>query len=255
MKRPPIHVVPGLFLRYEPIGEAVPLLIDVSSSGREYPEEFRSALPFTRVHAAADLYVEDLWAGAPGVGATLLYCSYPRAWVDVDRPETEIGPDGELTARESEERLSRYYRPYHSELKRLADDLHHRFGVLRHVSCRSMSDAGGSDDSQAGRHADFCVGDLGGTSASSAAVDLMVETLKGYGYSVALNDPCPGGELVRRIAQPAKGIHSIALAVNRRLFIEAQTSRPTEDFPKVRNDLDRLLRVLAKEMVKLARRA
>jgi hypothetical protein len=37
-----IHAAPGLFLSYEPKIEAVPLLVDVSRSGREYPKEYRS---------------------------------------------------------------------------------------------------------------------------------------------------------------------------------------------------------------------
>ena len=60
-----IHAAPGLFLRYEPLATAVPLLVDVSRSGREYPKEYRSPLPFTTVHDNVSMYVEDLWAGAP----------------------------------------------------------------------------------------------------------------------------------------------------------------------------------------------
>ena len=88
-----IHAAPGLFLRYEPVGEAVPLLVDVSRSGREYPKEYRSPLPFTTVHDNVSMYVENLWAGAPGVGATLLYCSFPNTWVDVNRSELDMDPD------------------------------------------------------------------------------------------------------------------------------------------------------------------
>jgi len=39
-------------------------------------------LPFTTVHDNVSLYVEDLWAGAPGAGATLIYCSFPNTWIE-----------------------------------------------------------------------------------------------------------------------------------------------------------------------------
>src|SRR5688500_9671095 len=159
----------GMNHRYEHVKEPVPLLVDVSRSGREYPNEYRSPLPFTTVHDNVSMYVEDLWAGAPQVGATLLYCTFPNTWVDVNRSELDMDPaivDGEwpvrleptartleglgliktkarygepfqerkLTVAEIQQRLDRYYRPYHAELKRIADDLHARFGRLTQIS-------------------------------------------------------------------------------------------------------------------------
>jgi N-formylglutamate deformylase len=87
-----IYAAPGLYLRHEPLAKAVPLLVDVSRSGREYPREYRSPLPFTTVHDNVSMYVEDLWAGAPEVGATLLYCSFPNTWIDVNRNELDMDP-------------------------------------------------------------------------------------------------------------------------------------------------------------------
>ena len=197
-----IHAAPGLFLRYEPRVEAVPLLVDVSRSGREYPKEYRSPLPFTTVHDNVSMYVEDIWAGAPYAGATMLYCSFPNTWIDVNRSELDMDPaviDGKWpvelkpTARtleglgliktkarfgepfqerklavwEVEERLNKYYRPYHAELKRIADELYNRFGVLRQISCHCMSSVGAPTHPDAGKpRADFCVSDIKGTTAS-----------------------------------------------------------------------------------------
>ena len=284
-----IHAAPGLFLRYEPVGEPVPLFVDVSRSGREYPKQYRSPLPFTTVHDNVSMYVEDLWAGAPGVGATLLHCSFPNTWIDVNRSELDMDPDvvdgkwpvelkptartkeglgliktkaryGEpfqerrLTVPEIEERLVRYYRPYHLELKRIADDLHHRFGVLRHISCHCMSAVGAPTHPDAGKpRADFCVSDLKGETATPAAMELIVETLKSYGYSVSVNEPYIGNELIRRIGDPARRIDSIQVEINKKLFMDTQTFRATDGLTKVRVDLDRLLRTVAKEMVRLAR--
>ena len=86
------HIEPGLYLRYEPTTATVPLIVDVSRSGREYPREYRSPLPFTTVHDNVSMYVEDLYAGAPQAGATLLYCMFPNTWVDVNRDELDMDP-------------------------------------------------------------------------------------------------------------------------------------------------------------------
>lgn len=276
-----VHAAPGLFLRYEPAARPVPLLVDVSRSGREYPKEYRSPLPFTTVHDNVSMYVEDLWAGAPQVGATLLYCSFPNTWIDVNRNELDMDPDlvdgewpvklaptertleglgliktkaryGEpfqerrLTVAEIQERLDRYYRPYHAELKRIADDLHARFGVLRQISCHCMSAVGAPTHPDAGKpRADFCVSDLKGRTASKASMELVVETLRSCGYSVSVNAPYTGNELIRRIADPARGIDSIQVEINKKLFMDTKTFRATEGLPKVRADLDKLLAVLA----------
>lgn len=278
---PAIHVEPGLFLRYEPTGQPRPLLVDVSRSGREYPKEYRSPLPFTTVHDNVSMYVEDLWAGAPAAGATLLYCSFPNTWIDVNRSELDMDPaivDGEwpvkleptartleglgliktkarygepfqerkLTVAEIQERFDRYYRPYHAELKRIADDLHGRFGVLRQISCHCMSAVGAPTHPDAGKsRADFCVSDLKGRTASKGAMELVVETLRSYSYSVSVNDPYIGNELIRLIGDPARGIDSIQVEINKKLFMDTKTFRATDGLKKVRADLDRLLAVLA----------
>src|SRR5687767_5533889 len=223
-----IHAAPGLFLRYEPLGEAVPLVIDVSRSGREYPKEYRSPLPFTTVHDNVSMYVEDLWAGAPAAGATLLYCCFPNTWIDVNRSELDMDPaivDGpwpvkleptartleglgliktkarygepfqerKLTVAEIEERRDRYYRPYLAELARIAAAMHARFGRLLQISCHCMSAVGAPTHPDAGKpRADFCVSDLKGKTASKPALNLVVDALRNYGYTVSINDPYVG---------------------------------------------------------------
>jgi N-formylglutamate deformylase len=277
-----IHAEPGLFLRYEPDGASAPLLVDVSRSGREYPKHYRSPLPFTTVHDNVSMYVEDLWAGTTGAGGTLLYCSFPNTWIDVNRNELDMDPalvDGawpvalkptqrtleglgliktkarygepfqerKLTVAEIEERLDRYYRPYHAELKRTADDLYARFGRLTQISCHCMSAVGAPTHPDAGKsRADFCVSDLKGKTASKEAMARVVDTLKSLGYSVSVNDPYVGNELIRRVGDPARGVNSIQVEINKKLFMDTKTFRATEGLVKVRADLDHLLAVLAK---------
>lgn len=285
-----IHVQPGLFLRYEPTAAAVPLIVDVSRSGREYPPEFRTPLPFTTVHDNVSMYVDDLWSGAPARGATLLYCCFPNTWIDVNRAEADMDPavvDGAwpqplapsartleglgliksksrygepfqeraLAVAEIEERLERYYRPYHAELDRLVAQLHARFGVLRQISCHCMSAVGAPTHPDAGKaRADFCVSDLRGRTASGESVALVVDTLKSCGYSVAVNDPYIGNELIARHGDPARGIDSIQVEINKKLFMDVKTFRRNAGFADLKRDLDRLLAVVAADSARRARR-
>lgn len=280
-----IHAEPGLYLRHEPATDPVPLVVDVSRSGREYPPHYRTPLPFTTVHDNVSMYVEELWAGAPAVGGTLLYCTFPNTWIDVNRSESDMDPalvDGtwpaelkptkrtleglgliktksrygepfqerKLTVADIEERLALCYRPYHAELKRLVDGLYTHFGVLRQVSCHCMSAVGAPTHPDAGQpRADFCVSDLKGRTASKEAMALVVDTLRGYGYSVSVNEPYVGNELIARHGDPARGIDSIQVEINKKLFMDVHTFRKNEGFAKLKSDLDRLLTVLAAECV------
>jgi N-formylglutamate amidohydrolase len=283
-----IHAQPGLFLRFEPETAAAPLVVDVSRSGREYPKEYRSPLPFTTVHDNVSMYVEDLWAGTPAAGGTLLFCSFPNTWVDVNRNESDMDPavvDGvwpaplkptartleglgliktksrygepfqerPLTVAEIEERLALYYRPYHAELKRLVDATYGRFGVLRQISCHCMSAVGAPTHPDAGKpRADFCISDLKGKTSSRQTMDLIVDTLKSLGYSVSVNEPYVGNELIGRHGDPARGIDSVQVEINKKLFMDTRTFRRTAGFDKLKSDLDRLLRVVAEDALKRA---
>ncbi len=276
-----IHAKPGLFLRHEPQAATAPLLVDVSRSGREYPKEYRSPLPFTTVHDNVSMYVEDLWAGAPSAGGTLLYCTFPNTWIDVNRNEADMDPavvDGQwpsplkptkrtleglgliktrsrygepfqerkLGVAEIEERLSLYYRPYHAELKRIVDSLHSRFGVLRQISCHCMSAVGAPTHPDAGQQrADFCISDLNGKTSSRETMALIIDTLQSYGYSVSVNEPYVGNELIGRHGDPARGIDSVQVEINKKLFMDTNTFRKNAGFDKLKADLDRLLRVVA----------
>jgi N-formylglutamate amidohydrolase len=284
-----IHAQPGLFLRYAPAAAPVPLLVDVSRSGREYPPQYRTPLPFTTVHDNVSMYLEDLYAATPSLGGTLLYCCFPNTWIDVNRSELDMDPavvDGQwpvplkptartleglgliktrsrygepfqerkLTVAEIEERLDLYYRPYHAELKRIVDALHGRFGVLRQISCHCMSAVGAPTHPDAGKpRADFCVSDLHGKTASREAMELVVETLKSCGYSVSVNDPYVGNELIARHGNPALGIDSIQVEINKKLFIDTQTFRKTSGYAKLKADLGRLLKTVAEDSLRRAK--
>src|SRR3546814_711354 len=89
-----IHAMPGILLRHPPAAPPLPLVFDVSRSGREYPPDFRSPAPFTEVHDNVSMYLDELYSGAPPAGATLLYACFPNMYIDVNRGPLDI--DAEL---------------------------------------------------------------------------------------------------------------------------------------------------------------
>ncbi|HTO48197.1 MAG TPA: N-formylglutamate amidohydrolase [Burkholderiales bacterium] len=272
-----ITVNPGVFLRHDPQTAPAPVLVDVSRSGREYPPDFRSPLPFTEVHDNVSMYVEELCAGAPALGATLLFASFPNTYIDTNRSAADLdesliegkwpGPikqsdfterglglikrlsrygtrmqERKLTVAEVQDRLRLYHEPYHQELGRVLAGFRSTFGAAWQVSFHCMSAVGAPTHADPGKErADFCVGDVNGTTCKPEFLELVVETLRASGHSVSVNFPYYGGELTRRHSDPANRINSIFIEINKRMFIDTKTFKRLEGFARVKTSIGALL--------------
>jgi N-formylglutamate deformylase len=275
-----IAVKPGIFLRYDPAGTPAPVLVDVSRSGREYPPDFRSPLPLTEVHDNVSMYVEELCGGAPQLGATLLFALFPNTYVDTNRSDADIdesliegkwpGPiaqsdfterglglikrlsrygtkmqERKLTVAEVRHRLDSYHEPYHQELSRILTGFHRERGAACQLSFHCMSAIGAPTHADPGKErSDFCVGDVKGKTCTPAFLDLVVGTLRGLGHSVSVNFPYYGGYLTSRHSDPAKGINSVFIEINKRMFIDTKTFLRTEGFEPTRRSIDALMRAV-----------
>ena len=241
------------------------------------------------LHDNVSMYVEDLWAAAPQVGATMLICAFPNTFIDVNRKEDDLDPaviEGEwptklnpspvairglgliktksrygepmqekkLTVAEIKERFDVYYHPYHRELKRIVDETHAKHGKVWQFSCHCMSAIGAPTHADAGQpRADFCLGNIGYTTSSKDFIEYVAAEIKKLGYSVTLNTPYEGNELNRRHGAPARGIESIMVEINKKLFMDTKSFRKTEGFASLKSDLDRLLKTLAGDSAKASR--
>jgi N-formylglutamate amidohydrolase len=276
-----IHVIPGVFYRFDPTVPPVSVVVDVSRSGREYPEDFRSPLPFTVLHDNVSMYVDQLWAAAPRLGATMLFALFPHMYIDANRSELDIDPDlvegewpvpleptvskrglgllksksryGEpvqekkLTYAEVEERLNRYHRPYHRELRSLIDRHRAAYGFVYHISCHCMSAVGAPTHPDPGQpRADFCLGNLHGKSASAEFVAFVENEIRKRGYSCTINEPYSGGELNARYGDPANGVESIMVEINKKLFMDVKTFRKTPGFDRVQADVTEILTAITR---------
>jgi N-formylglutamate amidohydrolase len=211
----------------------------------------------------------------------MLYALFPHMYIDANRHELDIDPElvtgdwpvpleptvskrglgllksksryGEpvqerkLTYAEVEERLNAYHRPYHRELKSLIDAAKRDYGFVYHLSCHCMSAVGAPTHPDAGKErADFCLGDMSGTSASREFVDYVAEEIRALGFSCTINDPYNGGEINRRYGDPANGIDSIMVEINKKCFMDVNTFRKTDGFERVKSAADAVLAAVAR---------
>src|SRR3954471_20747419 len=274
-----VRFLPGVLVRTAPTGTVRPLVVDSPHSGRAYPEDFGHAAPLALLRRAEDAFVDDLYEDAPRHGAGLLKALFPRSYVDPNRHEGEIDPDmlddswpaaiaasertqmglglirrlirGNvpvydrlLPVAEIEDRIARFHRPYHDELEAMLTELHARFGAVWHINAHSMKALGRKQGKSIPRD-DLVLGDLEGESCDPEFTAFVAETLQGHGYSVRINHPFKGAELVKRFGRPNEGRHSLQIEVNRGLYMDEEKIEKTDGFDALKQNIDRMMAAVA----------
>jgi N-formylglutamate amidohydrolase len=267
------------------MGPAVPLVLDSPHSGHDFPADFNAVVSEAELRESEDCYVDELYAAAQELGAPLLDAAFPRTSLDPNRHVGDVDldliegswpweyrPSGKarigksLIWRTLEDGRSIYARklgpqivrariekchiPYHQKLKESLDAAYQRFGKVYHINCHSMRSVAGkqSDDGAGSVRPDFVLGDRDGTTCEARFTEFVRSALAGMGYSVKVNDPYKGVELVRAYSDPRAGRHSLQIEINKRLYMDEKTLRKTAGFSRLQSDLGELLRGLLNEI-------
>lgn len=272
----------GVLQVSRPEGPILPLVIDSPHSGLIMPPDFAPAAPRAALLTTCDRYVDELWSDAPSLGAPVLAALFPRAYIDPNRAETDIDPDllsrpwtgpvratdysrrgmglirrnalpgvpmydAPLRPEDVQRRLERYYRPYRTALGGLLDEAAAGAGgSVWHLNCHSMKSRGNAMNTDAGQpRCDFVLSDRRGITCGPDFTVFLAETLVGRGYSVSVNDPYQGGDLVATCGRPAEGRHSLQVEVNRALYLDEATYEKSAAFDALRHDLGQVTAALA----------
>ncbi|MBM3550104.1 MAG: N-formylglutamate amidohydrolase [Alphaproteobacteria bacterium] len=269
--------VPGVFTRHDPTGTPAPVLLDSPHSGVVYPEDFQPIAPMEMLKTGEDAFVHELFGTGPEKGAILIEAHFPRVYIDPNRAATDIDPDllsetwpeplnpteksrlglglirrlavpgvpvhgKRLTVAEVKSRIDRFYAPYHAAIGGAYAELHQRFGKVWHINCHSMKSVANAMSTDVGaRRPDFVLGDRDGKTCDPAFMKLVHDVLVGLGYSVAINNPYKGLELIMRYSDRDAGRHALQIEVNRGLYMDEVQITRRPGFEKLRQDLGTLL--------------
>ncbi|MCW7537500.1 N-formylglutamate amidohydrolase [Aquabacterium sp. A7-Y] len=260
------------------------LVLDSPHSGTWYPEDFRHACQLSVLRRAEDTHVEKLYDFAPGLGVAWIEAHFPRSYLDVNRNLTELdvglldgpwpdpveaGPkvrlgkgliwkltdEGEplydrlLGVAEVRQRIERCWQPYHQAVAEALAAAQARHGHAIHINCHSMPSVSASHATEFPGlvHADFVVGDRDGSTAAPGLTRWIADFLLARGYSVSVNHPYKGVELVRRHGDPARGRHSVQLEINRKLYMDEHSLELHEG----QQALKQTLRALVEQLLTL----
>lgn len=151
-----------------------------------------------------------------------------------------------LSVAEVQRRIARCWQPYHGAVAQAIDAAHARHGYSLHINCHSMPAVAASHatDFPGLVHADFVVGNRDHSTSSPQLAGLVCQWLRERGYSVWLNHPYKGVELVRRYGRPAEHRHSLQLEINRKLYMDERTLACHEGFASLQRDLKALVQHL-----------
>jgi len=253
------------FSVHEPRSEPTPLVVEVPHAGLLVDAEAERTLaaPEHAMRRDADLYVDELYADAPDVGAALLVAHVSRYVCDLNRAEDDVdalaveggtarsSPHGLIWRRttdnrpalrrpieqsELNRRLTSIYRPYHRALEELVLWRMKRFGYAILLCAHSMPSRGREGHIDPGRErADVVPGTRGKTTAGKAVLELTEHTAAEYGFSVVHDEPYRGGFTTGRYGRPAEGVHAIQVELARRLYMdESVLTKNPSNFEQLR---------------------
>jgi len=115
--------------------------------------------------------------------------------------------------------------------------------VARELPFDAVGDLNADDPGR--ERCDFVIGDRDGTTCEHAFTRFVADGVAALGYSVSINDPYKGVELVRRHGRPHEGRHSVQVEIKRTLYMNEGTLQPHAGYAKLEADLRTLAASLA----------
>jgi N-formylglutamate deformylase len=160
-----------------------------------------------------------------------------------------------LNPEQVKRRIDHYLLPYQNALKQLIEQAHQLHGVSVHLNCHSMEPVGGAmaEGGTGLKRAEVVLGDRDGSTCSPLLTHMVKQFFEGEGYSVAINNPYKGVELVRYFSAPSLGRHSLQVELNKALYLKhpqsALTGNPdafarSDNFYNLQEQLARLTEML-----------
>jgi len=246
--------------------DPAPIFFDSPHSGTDYPADFDYVVPVLDLRTAEDAFIDDLYSEVPNLGAILIDANFPRIFLDTNRSDLDFSHDHledthdgilepsqkvdmgkgliwtrvinnseiydrKITAAELIHRVESYWKPYHTAIETTFMDLHAKHGYAYHVNCHSMPKVSTIHDPEGPMiRADFVLGDRDGTTCEPGFTHAARDHLVAQGFSVEINFPYKGAELVRRYSDPSNHLHSLQIEINRSLYMDEKAIEKRADY-------------------------
>ena len=250
-------------------------------SGRNYASEFveRSILDAHTIRSSEDAFVDQLFAAAPSHGAPLVAACAPRAFLDLNRAHGELDPaliegvrkighnprvasglgviprvvangraiySGKMTQAEAEQRIAKYWHPYHAALQTLLDEARAQYGEAILIDCHSMPHEAvvGLTNGRI-RRPEIVLGDRFGAAADVEIVDQIEAIFVEADFVVWRNAPFAGAYVTQHYGRPNRNQHAIQIEIDRSLYMDEAQIVASADFESFRTRLNAVIGKIA----------
>ena len=261
---------------YKRSSASVPIVYDSPHSGIIHPPDFKTTATKPQLKTARDAFVDELILESSNLGVAVLLADFPRTYIDPNRSTAEIDtsmvqgkwarevqitrkldvgmglirkfilpnvpmyPD-KLSVAEVENRIKKYWSPYHRALKMLLDEKVAEFDAVFYIDWHSMKSNGNQMNIDSGRERpDFVVSDQDGKTSSKKFRDVIIKNLTSQGYEVAVNYPYKGAELIKRHGVPTENRHAVQIEINRRLYMDESSFLKNNSFSVLKDNILKL---------------
>ena len=261
---------------YKQSSGSVPIVYDSPHSGIIHPPDFKTTATKPQLKTARDAFVDELILESSNLGVAVLLADFPRTYIDPNRSTAEIDTSmvqgkwarevqitrkldvgmglirkfilpnvpmypEKLSVAEVENRIKKYWSPYHRALKMLLDEKVAEFDAVFYIDWHSMKSKGNQMNIDSGRERpDFVVSDQDGKTSSRKFRDVIIKNLKSQGYEVAVNYPYKGAELIKRHGVPTENRHAVQIEINRRLYMDESSFLKNNSFSVLKDNILKL---------------
>lgn len=254
------------FTLHLPRHRTTPVVFSSPHSGADYPQSFvsQSLLDRHAIRSSEDAFVDHLFSAAPQYGAPLIAARIPRAYIDLNRAADELDPAviegidrtphnprvssglgviprvvaggraiyrGKLPRAEADQRIARYWVPYHATLKTLLDESLAQFGEAVLIDCHSMPHEAIEAHARPGHpRPDVVLGDRFGAAAGRDVVDRIEAAFAAAGLRTARNAPFAGAYIAQAHGRPSRRQHVVQIEIDRALYMDESRIVRRPDF-------------------------
>jgi N-formylglutamate amidohydrolase len=113
--------------------------------------------------------------------------------------------------------LEQYYDPFHKSLNKQIMYLNNTFGFCYHIDLHTMPSKALLNFK---KEPDIVLGDNFGKSCSIGLINYFQNVFQENGFTVEVNNPYAGGFITRNYGNPSKGVHTIQIEINRKIYMD-----------------------------------
>jgi N-formylglutamate amidohydrolase len=249
-----------------PARRSGPVIFASPHSGCAYRQDFLAQIALDRqsIRSSEDAFVDRLFDMAPETGAPLLAARAPRAYIDLNRAADELDPGviegiaraphnpriasglgviprvvaggraiyrGKLSLAEAEQRLRRFWHPYHQALSALVEETRAAFGEAVLIDCHSMPHEAIEAHTRPGQpRPEVVLGDRYGATAGREVMERVEAAFAGAGLRVGRNAPFAGAYVAQAYGRPSRGVHVVQVEIDRALYMDEVRVEPLAGF-------------------------